>query len=359
MTKRRLSRLALVLVALGAGLLAQPSPAGAASVSKSGWWYRTSQPTSALPAVAQPPGGIVPDNPTDPVAPPTVAEGSLLVEGTPEGATAIAGITYALTPGESSPTLTITPSSSSNTPDDSIILACAPSLQWTAPEPSPGRWQDKPLVDCNRSVNGILNADGTWTFALQPLIAYADATELDLVLVPGVVSTTPAGNVGSAFSLSFSVAEGAVLTSTPAPSAAASDQPPSSYTPTYTASPASSPSFTAAAPTFVAPSAPVVQPSLEPQDQAPAVPSQPLVAAPVAVKDDNTAQGVAFLILLAGAALAGLAYVTPTRAEDATVGLGRFRRPAPVEAIASALGPVQGGLGRFTRPRLGPPPKLS
>lgn len=356
MKKRRLGRIALAMIALGAGLLAQPGPVDAATVSKTGWWYRTSQPTSAIPGVAQPPGGAIPDTPADPVAPPTVAEGSLLVEGTPEGATAIAAITYALTAGESSPTLTVTPGDSSNVPADSIILACAPSLPWTAPEVSPGRWQDKPLVDCNRSVNGIPSDDGTWTFALQPLILYADATELDLVLVPGVASETPAGNVGSAFSLSFSVADGAVLTTTqPTTSAGATGG-----SPTFTPAPSPSPSFSTGGSTFTPPSAPVVQPALEPQDQAPVVPNQPMVAAPVAAKEDNTAQGVAFLILLAGAALAGLAYLTPARPEEgATIGLGRFKRPAPLMVAARPFEPVQGGLGRFTRPRTGPPPKLS
>jgi hypothetical protein len=280
-----------------------------------------------------------------------VPEGSVLVEGTPTGATAVAAITYTLLEGESAPTLTITPSTSSNVPADAVILACRAALDWEVPASQPGAWSDKPLVDCGRSVNGII-ADGTITFPLAPLVS---GTDLDVVLVPGVTDqATPAGNVGSSFSLSFDVATGAVLTSTtssPTTSGGGS---------TFTPPVSSSPSFSAGGSTFTAPETPVVQPALEPQDQAPTVPDQPMVAAPAAApKEDNTAQGVAFLILLAGAALAGLAYLTPARDADGTVGLGRFKRPAPAAALNPAMEPVEGGLGRFARPRTGPPPALS
>jgi hypothetical protein len=68
---------------------------------------------------------------------------------------------------------------------------------------------------------------------------------------------------------------------------------------------------------------------------------------------------VAFIILLAGAALAGLAYLTPDRDEHGTVGLGRFKRPVPASALAEPVQPVEGGLGRFARARTGAPPSLS
>jgi hypothetical protein len=114
---------------------------------------------------------------------------------------------------------------------------------------------------------------------------------------------------------------------------------------------------------FTAPVTPIVQPALEPQEQAPSVPEQPLLAAPVTAKEDDTGRGVAFIVLLAGLALAGLAYLTPAGADDGFVGLGRFRRPAPASAtlpsVAGLSEPVRGGLGRFARTRTAPPQTLS
>jgi hypothetical protein len=134
-----------------------------------------------------------------------------------------------------------------------------------------------------------------------------------------------------------------------------------SFQPTPTA--ASSPSYSAPSSSFSAPTitAPAVAPALPPEAQAPSVPQQTALPATTAAaaKDDNGPRGIAFLILLAGLAFAGLAYITPARAEDGHVGLGRFRRPVPAEALAAPVEPVQGGLGRFTRPRTGPPPALS
>lgn len=360
-------RISLALCALGIGLVASPTTAGAASISKSGWWFRTSDPTTFVPPAAQPPsiGGVptVPDAPIDPPAAPAVGEGSVLVQGTPEGANAIAAITYVLAAGESGPTLTVTPDEGSNVPADAVILACRAAIDWVAPESLPGRWQDKPLVDCGRSVNGIIGADGTITFALQPLVSGAD---LDVVLVPGKTGlATPAGEVGSTFQLSFNAAEGAELATTPAPSepstsTGSASSSGSSSSPSFTPSAPATPSFSTGGSTFETPTAPVVQPALEPQDQAPSVPQ---VAAPptqpIAAEEDNTAQGVGFIILLIGAALAGWAYLT-TEGEDQQVGLGRFRRPAPAMAVAAAAAaPVTGGLSRFRRPRTGPPPSLS
>lgn len=359
--RRRLLRASLALCALGIGLVSSPAPAGAASVTKSAWWTRASDPGSLVPPAAQVPGVTAPEAP---VAPPTAdaAEGEVVVQGAPNGALAIAAITYALSPGESGPTLTITPSEGSNVPADAVILACRAAIDWEVPATQPGTWQDKPLVDCGRSVNGIVAPDGTSvSFSLQPLVS---GNDLDVVLTPGTTGeTTPAGPVGSTFQLTFNATDGAVLATTPAPSTSSGSS---------SSGPSSSPSFTPAAPpsvsvggsTFTPPESPVVQPALEPQDQAPTVPQ---VAAPptqpVAAAEDDTAQAVGFIILLLGAALAGWAYLTPERRDDDAaplVGLGRFRRPVPAAALVEAPAePVTGGLGRFSRLRTGPPPSLS
>ena len=80
---------------------------------------------------------------------------------------------------------------------------------------------------------------------------------------------------------------------------------------------------------------------------------------PVAVQQNDAPRIVAFIILLVGLACAGLAYLSPGRAEEGTVGLGRFRRLEPTAVPAAPTTPVHGGLGRFATTRTGPPPALS
>lgn len=359
MRRRNVLRVSLALCALGLGLVSSPASVDAASVSKAAWWTRASDPGSFVPPAAQVPGVTAPEAP---VAPPTAeaAEGEVVVQGAPNGAIAIAAITYLLSPGESGPTLTITPAEGSNVPADAVILACRAAIDWEVPATQPGPWQDKPLVDCGRSVNGIVAPDGTSvTFALQPLVS---GTDLDVVLTPGTTGqTTAAGPVGSTFQLVFNATDGAVLATSQASSGGTSSGSSSGSGSFGSSTSPVTPSFsTPSSPSLSSPSTPIVQPALEPQEQAPSVPQ---VAAPptqpVAASEDDTAQGVGFIILLLGAALAGLAYLTPDRAEDGTVGLGRFRRPAPAVATAIAAEPVTGGLGRFSKLRSGPPPSLS
>jgi hypothetical protein len=287
-----------------------------------------------------------------------VPDGSLLVEGTARGANAIAAITYTLTSNESAPTLTITPSDTSQVPDGSIILACHAAVEWAAPDTSPGAWEEKPLVACDQSVQGIPADDGTITFALAPLCQ--QCTTLDVVLVPGTTAAPTDGTappVGSTFSLSFDAKEGAKLATTASSDSSSFDSS-SSYASESSASLTPRADYNVPTSSFAAPE-PIAQPALEPQEQAPSVPQQTALPAATPVKDDKRAQGVAFLILLAGLAFGGLAYATPARTEDGLVGLGRFRRPVPDDVDAAPLEPVSGGLGRFTRPRTGRPPALS
>lgn len=357
---RRLRMAALACVAVGLGLLAAPAtPAAAAGpATKSAWWWRpaTASPTSALPPAAPLPGAPVPTTPGTVPGPPTVPAGSVLVEGTPEGATAIAGLTWTLAEGESSPVLTITPSPSSNVPAGAVVLACRASAPWEPPPAQPGSWDAKPLVDCGQSVQGIPAEDGTLTFPLGILVS---GTSLDVILVPGTVGETPAGPVGSAFSLSFDTASGAPLVTTGG-GAASDDGGFGASGASATGSPSigggsSLPSASAfTAPPLVSPALP----ALEPQEQAPTVP-QPVAAGPVQEAaaagdgDDDTGRRVGFVVLLVGAALGAWAYLKDPEAVGAVTGVGALQR------AAAAPAPVTGGLGRFTRARSNPPPTLS
>ena len=91
MTRRRLTRLALVLAACGAGLLATPAPVQAATLEQQGWWFRLR------------PAGLPSELPSRP----DVAEGQLVVEGAPDEAVAVSAVRFALADGESSPVLTL------------------------------------------------------------------------------------------------------------------------------------------------------------------------------------------------------------------------------------------------------------
>ena len=77
---------AAALVAAGSALMFVPTPATAASLAQSAWWYRakTTTPTAESPQAI--PGGN-PTVPTLPVGPPSVGAEQLHVEGAPTGAT--------------------------------------------------------------------------------------------------------------------------------------------------------------------------------------------------------------------------------------------------------------------------------
>jgi hypothetical protein len=351
--RRKLTLAALALITLGASMTVSPTSAGAATLLKSSWWYKphTSDAGSLMPPGA---GGLPAGTPTAPApipapAPPTVAAGSVLVEGTAEGADAMAGLSWTMAAGETAPTLTIKPSSTSSVPAGSIILACRAAVEWTKPDAEPGTWESKPLVDCSISVQGVVNADGTIGFGLAPLVS---GNALDVVLAPGLAQTSPA-NVGSTFSLSFDPKTDATLKTD---ASGADFVAPEPFASGSSGLDYSSPGTGAS---FSVPSAPIAQPALEPQEQMLVVPRQDALAPTKPVASDTKGRSVAFLILLAGLAFGGLAYLTPARDAGGTMGLGRFTRPVPAEVLAVPQEPVDGGLGRFQRPRTGPPPAHS
>lgn len=341
MNRVRLVGLGLAVMAWGVGMLAPRMPAEAATVLKAGWWYRTSDPASAIPREASSP--LVPDAGTDAIAPP-VPEGYLHIEGTPEGATAVAAVTYALRHGEDSPVLTIVPDDDSISPSELIVLACRAAVPWPAPSENPGRWQNKPIVDCGRSVNGIVNDDGTITFALQLLIS---GPELDVVLVPGLVDES--AQVGSTFSLSFSASRGMKIVTTETPSREASPRDRS-----HVEGGRSSGAFAPVAAGAVAPTA--AQPALAPEEQAPTVPVVPTPAVSSPVAETTARRGVGIAALLLGSAIAAVAYVRPTRERNGAKGVGRFRGTAGGAARGEQM---IGGLGRYARPRTSRPAALS
>ena len=314
-------RVAITLMALGAALLLAPSDASAASLDGAGWWWRPQ--TSALPAKLP--------------APPTVAEGQLLVEGLPSGANAMAALRFTLGDGEGNPVLTVKPAANSQVPAEAVVLACRVLVSW-APE-SVGAWENKPLIDCATSVQGIPGEGGALTFALAPL---QSETTLDIALVPGTVATAPAGANGSTFSLvidrpgadALQVSAGSGPTGGDFASSDAGsfgDVAPGTFD--------AGPSGAFAAPSFTPPAAaPAAAPSLTPTEQAPSV-ATPAAPEPISDGYDAGTRALGLIVFAIGAAVALRSVLQSRGGPDLTESVG--------------------GLGRFARPRTGTPPPLS
>lgn len=365
--------MAVVAMAAGCALGFAPS-ASAVTVDGSGWWWRPN--TATAPVDVPPRADVTPDQ--------------LLAEGTAEGSTAVAAVRFTLSEGEGSPILTITPTQDSVLPPDAVVLACRVASAW---EPvQGGKWERRPVPDCFTSVQGIPGDGGTLVFALTPLQSDRD---LEVLITPGNNPAAPNDNArGSVFTLKFPKPTAADLKtssdeaggfsgvggdfSSPDPSSFGADSETdnsgtgssfdtgssidsgSSFdsgattfdgggATSFGPSPAFSQPSTFTAPTAVAPAASASVPAAE--QAGPTGVAPPLQAAPVS-NDAGSSSGrtLGILVLIAGAALAFWAYSSSMTAAV-----------APVVPVAPPPGtePVIGGLGRFARPRLGPPPSLS
>ncbi len=374
MSPRRAARIAAALaLAAGTALSWAPS-ASAATVDAVGWWWRPN--TAAAPGEVPPRADVSADQ--------------LLVEGEPEGPVAVAAVRFKLADGETSPILTITPSTDSVLPDGAVILGCRVASAWVSAQG--GKWEKRPTPDCFTSVQGI-RSDGKITFALTPLQSGPD---IEVAFYPGQVPN-PSNDAakGSAFSLKFAKPTAADLKTTsgepggfsgtgggfsppPAESfgaetgggaggtetgstgdgttfdsgdGATSDfSAPTESSSTFGPSPAFSQPSTFAAPTAVAPAA--APSGLTANEQAGPTGVAPTVqAAPVSTTSaPRKGKTLGIIVLLAGAALGFYAY------SGNALGGGR---PVPAPVAPPGAEPVLGGLGRFSRARSGPPPSLS
>jgi hypothetical protein len=352
---------AVVAMAAGAALSWVP-PASAVTVDGAGWWWRTN--TTTVPVEVPPRADVGTDQ--------------LLVEGEPEGATALAAVRFKLAEGESSPILTLTPTPDSVVPPTAVVLACRVGSAWTPAQG--GKWERKPIADCFASVQGIQSEAGTITFALTPL---QSGTNLEVVIVPGVDPNAVNDNARySSFSLKFATPTAADLKTTtgdagfsgtggdfnaPDPGSFGADTDGTSGGSSFdtgSSFDAGSSSFDSGAsfgpaPAFTQPSdfaAPTAvdspaEAALSPSEQAGSTGVAPVQAAPVATtSESNGGRTLGILVLLAGGALGFWAYSGSAA--------GRGVAAVPVAPPPGAE-PVMGGLGRFARPRTGPPPSLS
>lgn len=376
---RRGAAAAVALALAGVVVLVTAPAADAVGTPTAGWWARlaTADPASQLPVGAPVPAPTTPDTiPAGATAPP----GQLLVEGAPDGATAIAAIRWELEPGESGPSLVLPVAPGSSVNPQSIVLACKTATPWTKPESGAGSWDDKPLVDGSRCVNGVLADDlSTIAFGIQPLVS---GNTLDIVLTPGEdpavrvppgVPEPPADIDGSLFRLlfeppgadalkvvagDFSQGEGDRFVTPepePTPEFGTIETPAADFAP---APDVSTPSFDAGAD--------VAAPALDPEDLGPSVPDV-ASAVPAATASDPVNRTIGFVLLALAGLVGAWTYVSsPTAGGQTEIGLGRFRTTVPATAATtpattrvSAAPPVVGGLSRFARPRREPPPPIA
>ena len=354
MTARRTGRgrgatlrrgLGIVSLAAAVVLAVAPGRADAAQLTKVGWWWKVNDGT--VPVTAP--------------APPTVPSGGLYVAGAPDDALAIAALHFELGDGEADPVLTLAVAENGDQNGESAILAaCVTGSAWEAAEN--GIWLYKPFPACDQgSVTGVRSDDGmTWTFALAPLLS--DGI-VDVTLVPGEDPTLPAEANGSTFQLAFDPPTAASLRTSSGTVA-----PPMSL-PDF-----GSPDPGSGVPGFEAPGAgdglslaPVdpaagFAPSLPDADQGMTA-TAPLVQRrnaplPVDSVEDHTQLGVVLLALCGAALLWSAQLPVPGPRRLGTVALSDPAAHRPEAGLAPSADAVDGGLGRFARPREGAPPPL-
>jgi hypothetical protein len=362
----------LALMAAGALVLGLAPSAGAATLGDAAWWWRPHEG----------PGG--------PPKPPHVPDGGLYVAGTPDGASAIAALRFTLEEGETGPVLTLdevdpagsdeeeSPSTTAPAPAplpvppptegggttpkelDPVILACQAGSDWKQAEA--GKWAEKPKVACGvGKVTG--EREGTaWSWDLSDLQV---KTEVDIVLVPGKVQ-----GVGSTFQVAFEPPDDTSLTTVPGTSPVPIIPAGESLTPVpdsggsagFDDAGAGGVSATSGDPgtSFDAgDDTSESGPALSEDEQglekdAAAVENAQEQAQPASATTGKNARTLGIVVLVAGAALALFANQQPVPA---------LRKLGPFGAGAGAAepkpaDPTPGGLGRFTRARSGPAPKL-
>ena len=365
--RRSAAAIAVASLVVANVLLFTGGGAGAATLGDAGWWWRANAGSRAEPPAPLAPINLPTEAPTPP-APPSVPEGGLYVARGTDGALALGAVRFTLFTGEENPVLTLTVAAGGQGAEEADLLACATGSAWTGEEG--GRWDYKPLTECDvsrggGSVSGIPSDDGsTWTFPVAPLlIDGGGGSEVDVVIVPALDTEAP-GGLQRPFEIAFEEVNGESLaTSGGGADASEEDFPEVSEILDESGGLAGGGGATLDTPAgtdFTAP--PAAQPALGTEDQglsatAPSVrnATTPDLSPAATSTDDAGARLPAVAVLLAGLAAAYFVSRQPVPALRPLTRLGRAR--GATLATGPAAPPV-GGLGRFVRPRTGPPPTL-
>lgn len=328
---------ASAVAALALGIVAPM--AVAASKDAHGWWWR---PQTGLLGAAIPPPGV--------------PEDGLAVEATPDGPNAIAAVRYVLDKDETRPALVLNVADQHG---EIAIQACAATEVWSNTQA--GAWDRRPTYDCGSAVDGTPSEDGTtWRWELDTLLR---KQRLNVVLVPA-----PGGG-----RVTFEAPDDASLQTQRGEAGSQSFDPPpvSDFTPPESSSGgSSSDDFPASAdgssggvdPGFAPAGSSGSAPTSTPAAQAPAAAPPGSTEAPLAAGPLQSEAPVAMAPASSdssrkiGAFIAALA---------AVLALGLWRQDRWNSRLAatpgsggSAAGQHVGGLGRFTRPRVGSPRRL-
>lgn len=360
---------ALVLAVSGTALVVTAPPVDAVGPPAAAWWSRlaTDDPGSEVPAALPVPA---PTTPGTVPAGATVPDGHLLVEGGPEGATAVAAMRWRLATGESGPSLTLPIARGSTISPESTVLACRSATEWEPPEAAPGPWDSKPVVDGAACVNGIIAEDlSSISFGLQPLVS---GDLLDVVLAPGrqpPVEVPPGAPEppldvdGSTFRLVLETpsADALQVVAGSGFEPGAGDRvvtpPPTPDADLYGPPPGPGPTELGSSPSAVDAPAAIPAPALAADDVATGAPDVTDVI-PAAAGGPEANRTIGFLLLALAGAVWGWAALQPGTREPAEIGLGRFRTTLPPGNGAEAATPTVGGLSRFARARTSRPTPL-
>ena len=336
-----------------------PVPATAAGDVEVGWWYRLSggtpeasssgasatragaqAPPPTLPPLPAPfPTVPVPEDPPGapaPVPPPaTVPEGGVYIANDALGPLAIGALRFGVGQvGETRLTLQFAEGGASA---GALPIVACPLLEGFQAVAN-GAWRDRPAHDCARAqALGTIGTDGSMSFALSAAFQQAGQETLDVVLLPEPTNGTP-------FSVAFDAVAGDALAVT----GAAPERPLPAAQPAFAPDPA------APAASFNPTSAPAAASGTV--RQAPGVPATAPPAPGAAVPDAAPGESPAVQ------AVADLFDDRPWARWVATAILGVLA----VALAAGSTGRFPGftvavgdkGVGRFARPREGPPPAL-
>ena len=242
MNRRRLGIASLTFGLCALALVVSASPVHAEAPSKTGWWFELQSKT--LPA---PLPGV-----------PTVPDGGLYVQQSPNGPVAYGAVHY-LASNAASATLTLktAPGSTTQLPT-TAVQACVTTSEWDAPKPSPGAWEDAPKYGDPCTPGKIATDNSAVAFFFSG--AFFSSTGLDVAIVP-IDGSNP-------FALAFDKPAADSLKVTTKPSTlAGSPTPATVHTPTpagaTSASGTAAPSAAAKPSTPAAPAAPATSASTD------------------------------------------------------------------------------------------------
>lgn len=371
--RHRSARAVAATVVLGGCLVASAGaspPAVAGSSIEQGWWWK-GDPGTKAPVPDGAPAVELPAQPPAAPTPPNVSGDDLMVAASVDGDLAIAAVRTQLPDGQGMPALKLDVADNGDINGSGAhLLACAANDGWVGADA--GRWDMRPTPNCEQSVAGVPASDGkSVTFPIQPLsasgvvnVAIVPAKDANGVTTPfqlvfkkatdaslttqAAGSETLTGAGGDASAGNFDSGDSsAALDAGFAGSSGTSDLGSSaSFSGGSAGGSASTPTGAGTSPGGTSSSGGAAQ---RPQAQLQA--SAPVRTQPASTSTDARTLGLA--VLLAGAAAA---WFTTRQKLPTPHSLSRVasRRPTATERVE----PTPGGLGRFARPRTGPPPKL-